>query len=158
MAKKSTSAKKPGKGRSAAPNQEALIRFARAEAARFLDQPNINSVGIGFKDRDGKPTSELAVQFTVDRKYTPEELTSLEGLDKTPMIPKSFTIDGIEIPTDVVERKFQPTYQIVAEQAKSFRKSRQPRLTPGISVSNARSTAGTLGSSFTMRKTERPTC
>lgn len=138
MATRKRTAAKTGR----TPDLAALKDFVRAEGVKFLDHPNINSVGIGFKDKDGQPTDEVAIQFTVDRKYTPEQI---ESLAQTPMIPKSFTIGGVVVPTDVVERKYKPTYQVMAERAKDFRKSRQAALTPGISVANARTTAGTLG-------------
>ena len=77
----------------------------------FLKDPNISSIGIGYKVEGGKRTGKIAIQFTVDQKAKPEVLDSL----KTSLIPESFTIDGVEIPTDVIQRKYTAEYKIVAE-------------------------------------------
>lgn len=55
----------------------------RQVADRFLDDPNINSVGIGYRLKDGARTSDLVRQFTVDAKVAPE---ALEAQD-TRLIP-----------------------------------------------------------------------
>lgn len=119
-----------------------LKELVRSDAVqRYLDEPNITSVGIGYKVDGETQTDEVAVQFTVERKVVPEMLDALG----TPMIPEAFTFDGETIPTDVVERTFAPTFEIIAERLPDFRKVRQATVTPGISVSNALGTAGTFG-------------
>jgi endonuclease G len=56
-------------------------------------------------------------------------------------------VDGKKIPTDVVQRSFKPGYELLAEQVleKPDRKKRLDTISPGISVSHIKGTAGTLG-------------
>ena len=123
-------------------NLDALREFVRTKAIDFLRDPNINSVGIGYKVTKGVETKQLAVQFTVDAKAAPE---ALGGLGSVP-IPKTFTVGGVEVPTDVVQRKYRPTYRVVQSTAKGERRTRRDPIQPGISVGNARERdAGTLG-------------
>ena len=121
-----------------------LKQYLRTEAARFLDDPNITSVGIGLREKNGRLTDDVAVQFTVDKKAS--SATELESLGSTP-IPKFVEVDGKKIPTDVVQRSFKPGYQLLAEQIleKPDRKKRLDTISPGISVSHIKGTAGTLG-------------
>lgn len=124
---------------------EGIKKFIRSrEVMEYLDKPNINSVGIGYKVKNGKPTKKIAIQFTVDCKPEPEDAETLESLG-TPLIPKSFMVDGKEVLTDVVERTFKPSYEVVAEDLGSLRKTRQDPVMPGISVAHYEETAGTLG-------------
>jgi endonuclease G len=154
MKKKSASAKRKPKSTAAKkrivksstlrnPSREKVQSFLRNEALSYLDDPNINSVGLGYKLKNGKPTKELAIQFTVDEKV-PENTDALEALE-TEVIPKSFVIDGIEIKTDVIERKFEPKFIQIKETEKDTRKQRLSVVRPGISVSHINGTAGTLG-------------
>ncbi len=120
---------------------EKLKTFVRVEGVNFLDDPNITSVGIGYKQKDGKSTGEISIQFTVGQKAAPE---ALEALDTT-LIPKSFVIDGVEVPTDVLQRSYEPAYKLVAESVTSPRKTRIDPIVPGVSVANRRVSAGTIG-------------
>lgn len=122
---------------------ERLKQFVRTEAAAYLDRPGVTSVGIGHRIRKGRRTEELCIQFSVDRKLRPEMLAS-EGRQP---LPKSFVVDGVEIPTDVVERSFKPSYKLVAPQRieKDPRKLRLDPIAPGCSVGHPTITAGTLG-------------
>jgi endonuclease G len=102
-----------------------------------LRDPNINSVGVGRKVKDGKRTDELALQFTVGKKVGPEALRSVT----TREIPEKITANGIEFATDVVEREFThhlPT--AVAAVEKTDRKRRLDPMVPGISIGHVRST------------------
>jgi endonuclease G, mitochondrial len=94
---------KPSKPKASTGNDKTieLIRsFIRAKADDYLKDPNITSVGIGYKVVDNKPTKELAVQFSVAEKVaTPEQLESLS----TKSIPTKITFQGVDIPTDVVK-------------------------------------------------------
>jgi endonuclease G, mitochondrial len=121
--------------------KESLRNFVRSEAVKYLDDPHITSVGIGYKQKDGKPTNEVCIQFTVKSKLPEPEL---EAMGRPP-IPKVFVINGKEVSTDVLEREFHPSYLIVQPEAKSSRKQRLDTLVPGISVSHPSGTAGTLG-------------
>jgi endonuclease G len=118
----------------------ALKNFIRTRGAEYLKDPNISSIGIGYKIKDGKRTDEIAIQFTVDQKIRPEVLAPL----KTTLIPESFTIDGKKISTDVIQRKFAAEYKIVTEMQISERKKRMDPIMPGISVANVKVTAGTI--------------
>lgn len=131
---------------------ERLKQAAREAAATYLDHPNVTSVGVGTKSEGGKPTGDLCIQFTVGRKVEPQALVA-EGI---PPLPKSITVDGVEIPTDVVERRFKPSWQLVAQAVKDPRKQRQDPLMPGISISHPKGTAGTLGCIVYDRQEGRP--
>ncbi len=120
---------------------EGLKQFVRARGAEFLRDKNISSVGVGYKVKDGKPTKEISIQFTVKQKALPEALESVG----TEMIPSSFTIEGVEVPTDVLQRTFRPSYRPVVEAAAPDRKSRIDPIVPGVSVAHKNVSAGTIG-------------
>lgn len=120
---------------------EDLRDFVRTRGADYLKDPNISSVGIGYKIKDNEPTKEISIQFTVDRKVVPEEIESIN----TVLIPKSFKIKGKDIPTDVIERKFTVQFRVIPEAQLSERKKRRDPILPGISVANIKETAGTIG-------------
>ncbi len=79
----------------------ALRRFLRTEGERYLDDPNVASVGIGHKVTDGRRTPELSVQFVVEEKLTDPGDLAARG---TTPVPDAITIAGIRVPTDVLER------------------------------------------------------
>lgn len=120
---------------------EKLKQFVRAQGVDFLRDHNISSVGIGYKRKDGKPTKEISIQFTVARKAAPEMLESIG----TAEIPKTIVIDGVEVPTDVIQRTYEPSMKIVTEAASGPRKSRIDPIVPGVSVANTKVSAGTIG-------------
>ena len=122
-------------------DKAAIEAAVRQVADVFLRDPNINSVGVGYKTADGKPTDTLALQFTVGRKFAPEALEAVE----TRPIPESITANGITFETDVVERDFEGHPVAVATGAKAERKRRLDPMMPGVSVGNVSTTAGTLG-------------
>jgi endonuclease G, mitochondrial len=122
-------------------NKAAVQAAVRQVADVYLSDPNINSVGVGYKTADGKPTDTLALQFTVGRKFAPEALEEVE----TRPIPESITANGITFATDVVERDFERHPVAVATNAKAERKRRLDPMMPGVSVGNVSTTAGTLG-------------
>jgi endonuclease G len=121
--------------------QEAVRAAVRQVADEFLRDPNINSVGVGYKVRDGKRTDELALQFTVGQKLAPEALEAAA----IPLIPETLTANGITFTTDIVEREFQRQPTVVATDTKAQRKRRLDPMMPGVSIGHVRSTAGTLG-------------
>src|SRR5687767_3718908 len=133
-----------GKLSAGGPTMEQLKQFVRKEGSVYLESPNINSVGIGLKiDTQRGQTDEVCIQFTVDRKASPEMLESLN----TRLIPPMVNVAGHLVRTDVVERRFEPSYTLVTERVaqKEQRKLRQDVLRPGISISHPSGTAGTLG-------------
>ena len=82
-----------------------LRRFLRTDGACYLDDPNVVSVGLGYKVTGGRWTPELAVQFTVrEKRGEPEALAALG----TAPVPEAITVAGIRIPTDVLERRSPP--------------------------------------------------
>jgi endonuclease G, mitochondrial len=120
---------------------DTLKNFVRKEASRFLQQDNITSIGIGYKIKDDKPTEELSIQFTVNRKVAPEEIESIGSVE----IPKSFTIDGVEVPTDVIQRSYALSAKEVKPEAVPKRKIAINPVVPGVSIEHPRISAGTAG-------------
>lgn len=123
------------------PSVELLKSFVRGRGQAYLDQKNVTSIGIGHKVKDGVATKELCIQFTVAKKV---ESSALEKLGE-PELPKTVKIGDVDVPTDVLERRYATTYQTANVSPKDFRKCRQETLAPGISVASVRETAGTLG-------------
>ncbi len=78
----------------------ALREFIRTEGEVYLDDPNVSSIGIGYKMISGRRTPELCVQFTVVEKHGDLAALAAQG---TTLVPLTITIAGIEVPTDVVE-------------------------------------------------------
>ena len=118
-----------------------LRQFIRTEGAGYLEDPNISSIGVGRKLVDGKPTGEISLQFTVDEKAAPEALDELN----TTLIPELILVDGVPVPTDVIERTYRPAFRVVAEPEPPASKVRLDPIVPGISVGHTRVSAGTIG-------------
>ncbi|GAB3949333.1 DNA/RNA non-specific endonuclease [Streptomyces sparsus] len=118
-----------------------LRQYIRAQGPGLLRDPNVSSVGIGYKIKDGTREKELALQFTVDSKVGPEALEALG----TVLLPESVTVDGIEVPTDVIERSYKPDFRVVAEAESPQRKTRLDPVVPGASVGHVKVSAGTIG-------------
>jgi endonuclease G, mitochondrial len=112
------------------PDVQAAVRQV---ADDYLDDDNINSVGVGYKETDGERTEELVLQFTVGQKF------GLEALEAAPTreIPKTIEANGITFATDVIERDFAPHL--------TERRSRVNPLAPGVSIGHVKVSAGTLG-------------
>ncbi|MBS3921662.1 MAG: DNA/RNA non-specific endonuclease [Nitrosarchaeum sp.] len=141
MVRKDKKQKSPQPKKKSSPLMPKLKKFVRTCGAEYLKDPNITSIGIGYKLKDGIPSNELAIQFTVDSKAVPEDLARLD----TKLIPESIEIDGVKIPTDVIQRKFTAEFHIVEETPSNERKTRQNPLMPGISVAHVKGSAGTIG-------------
>lgn len=120
----------------------ALRQFIRTQGEHFLRDPNISSIGVGYKVVAGQEKPEIAVQFTVNDKQSAPE--ALEALGTT-AVPKSIMVDGIEVPTDVLERRYEPAFHVVAEPVAVERKVRIDPVVPGVSVGNVHVSAGTVG-------------
>ena len=82
-----------------------LRRFLRTDGQRHLDDPNVASIGLGYKVTGGRPTTELSVQFTVEEKRVGTEALAALG---THPVPEAVTVAGVRVPTDVLERRSQP--------------------------------------------------
>lgn len=120
---------------------EQIKQCIRREAIGLLTSPNITSVGIGYRVKDGKETDELTIQFTVERKAEPEQLEALG----TPEIPASFKVGRRTVKTDVIERSYRPGFRVIEAAPKPERKKRCDPIAPGISVAHVEETAGTIG-------------
>ena len=104
----------------------------RQVADEYLADPNVTSVGVGYRVKDGKPTDELVMQFTVKTKFEPQ---GLEAVSTRP-IPETITVNGIRFPTDVVERRYTTQPTAVDAPPKADRKRRLDTMVPGISIGN----------------------
>jgi endonuclease G len=122
-------------------DKRAIQAAVRQVADEYLKDPNITSVGIGYKEKAGSRTKVRAFQFTVGEKFAPE---ALEAVGSRP-IPETITVNGVTLPTDVIPRAFETQPVAVAPDTKSERKRRLDPMSPGVSVGHVRSTAGTLG-------------
>ncbi|WP_329493427.1 hypothetical protein OG267_04400 [Kitasatospora herbaricolor] len=127
------------------PEREQLIsslrQFIRTRGPDYLQDPNISSVGVGYRTNGTPEAQEIALQFTVDKKVGPEDLEALG----TTAVPESVTVDGVEVPTQVIERTFAPDFRVVAETESPVRKQRLDPVVPGASVGNTRQATGTIG-------------
>lgn len=130
---------------------EKLKQYVRAHAEGFLKDPNITSVGIGYKRADGKETSQLAIQFSVDSKVKPEDISALGSSP----IPKTLDVNGTTVPTDVIERSYKPSYEVIEAKPKDERRSRADIARPGVSIGSVATTAGTLGTFVRDRQTKQ---
>ncbi|MBA4338752.1 MAG: hypothetical protein C0421_07895 [Hyphomonas sp.] len=121
---------------------EQLKRFVRAASRSFLAPTNITSIGIGHKVQNGRNTGKLSIQFTVATKAPLDAI----GATGSKAIPPFIEIDGIAVPTDVLERTYRPSYTAARVGAKDERKRRMTVMRPGASISSTVTTdAGTLG-------------
>ena len=124
---------------------ESLKRFIRTRGADFLRDPNISSVGVGYKVVKGKPTNDISIQFTVNQKASGIEALAAVGTEK---IPATIEVDGVPVPTDVIERVYEPSFRLLAAAAGNRRKQRLDPIAPGISAAyttGPEATAGTIG-------------
>ncbi|MEA3015502.1 MAG: endonuclease mitochondrial [Sphingomonadales bacterium] len=116
----------------------ALREHVRAKANEYLKDSNITSVGIGLKNGDGP----ISLQFTVGRKASGLELEALD----TEALPESITLpDGTMVPTDVIERSYRKSFELVQPETVNERRQRRDPIQPGISISHPSGTAGTIG-------------
>lgn len=122
-----------------------LKQLVRQAAEKYLKDPNINSVGIGYKVKDGKRTNEISVQFTVDEKLSKAELASKSESLGTEVIPDVLELNGLKIKTDVIKRKFEPSYKKVPQVIVDPRKVYMDPVQPGVSIGNVNISAGTFG-------------
>ncbi|MER5465904.1 DNA/RNA non-specific endonuclease [Streptomyces sp. NPDC002668] len=140
-----TKQKKNASSKAAGNGQDKLIaslrQFIRTKGVGYLKDPNVTSVGIGYKETDGKRGREISLQFTVGRKVGPESLEALA----TTQLPETVVVDGVEVPTDVIERTYETQFRVVAEAESPARKTRLDPVFPGASVGHVQVSAGTIG-------------
>ncbi|HEX2078829.1 MAG TPA: hypothetical protein VHG08_13995 [Longimicrobium sp.] len=134
-------------------NEQELIELVSTRARAYLKLPNVTSVGVGRRIKDGKSTDELCIQFTVGKKLAPE-LVAAAGLTMLP--ERIIAEDGTPVTVDVVERSYAPSYRIVEPAPLALlepeslapaqaRLRRLDPIQPGISVAHVTETAGTIG-------------
>lgn len=115
--------------------------FQRALAAKdaasafWLAQPNVTGIGVGYKERSGQSTGEVAVQVFVERKLALSELADL-GLSQVPEELRGVVTDVVELP---------PLREMVPPSGS--RADRRDPLVGGLSVGHASTpfSYGTLG-------------
>src|SRR5882724_8043691 len=64
-----------GSGKGALVTEERLVELKELAAAQFLRIPGVTAVGLGGRERDGKPTGEVVLKVFVERKRPAAELT-----------------------------------------------------------------------------------
>ncbi|WP_157728391.1 DNA/RNA non-specific endonuclease [Corynebacterium cystitidis] len=125
--------------------------WIRRHGRHYLKDPNITSVGVGYKIVGGKRSDEICIQFTVKRKWDESHLEHVST-----HIPEHVEHDGVQIITDVVERTYELAYQVVPEAFNDHRRSYQDPIRPGISISHPLVSAGTLGAIVYDKATGKP--
>ena len=124
-----------------------LEDYLRVHAQHMLDDPNITSVGVGYKAVPGK-NRVLAIQFTVADDVVPQALGA-------PQIPQSIKVGGVDVPTEVTKRSFRPAYLRRDAKVKDVRRARADTLQPGMSVGGVFSGGGSIGCFVRDRQTGR---
>lgn len=119
-----------------------LRQFIRTRGPSYLTDPNVTSIGIGYRQKDDETVKELTLQFTVDVKTSEPEV--LEALGTTEL-PETIEVDGVEVPTDVIQRSYTTQFRVVAEAEGPIRKQRLDPILPGASVGHVEVSAGTIG-------------
>ncbi|MEW7009925.1 DNA/RNA non-specific endonuclease [Lentilitoribacter sp. EG35] len=117
--------------------RDALRRYVRAQGAGYLLDPNITSIGVGRKNGDG----DIGLVFTVGQKAETSVIETLGSKE----LPTEIEIEGFTVPTDVLERNYEPSFKLVEREIANTLKSRLDPVVPGASVSHVDGTAGTLG-------------
>ncbi|MFN6994137.1 MAG: DNA/RNA non-specific endonuclease [Aquincola tertiaricarbonis] len=122
--------------------ERVLRAHVRSRAAQWLADPRLTSVGLTRPTTAAGRRGPWTVQFTVDSAAVPEgALAAARPVDVPPVI----RIGDVDVPTEVVPRSFKPAYLPVALPAKDPRKVRAEVVSPGLSVGNLHTSAGTIG-------------
>lgn len=151
VARKTSGRRKGARKKSGGISPERLETYVRAHAESLLADPNITSVGVGYKISAGQRTPVLSIQFTVDDKLSPQELVESSSRP----IPKTINVGGSDVPTDVIERSYRPSYTVKATQEKDNRRARADTMCPGMSVGGPATAGGTIGVFAKDRETGR---
>lgn len=123
------------------PDPEELRRYVRRHGADFLADPNVTSVGVGYKITDGTMTDTVAISFTVAQKLAEPDI-SLIGSE---LLPTQVQVGREAVPTDVIERDYRPAYVIVPDAAADDRRRRIDPVVPGVSIAHPTLSTGTAG-------------
>lgn len=148
--------------------QQIVSEAKRYHEKFFWDDPNIVAIGVGFKVsgsnknfvRDSKGDEMVCIKFSVTEKIAPERFMA-ESIKRTKLLPKFLQFNGHSIPTDIEERDYKLHYRLVdgsevKPQTLNERKVRLNTVQPGVSISNTKGTAGTLGAIVYDNKTYQP--
>jgi hypothetical protein len=79
---------------------EELIELKERAAAHFMRVPGVTAVGLGGRERDGRPTGEVVLKVFVERKRPAAELTPGQ------LLPPEFEgvgVDVVELPEATLE-------------------------------------------------------
>ena len=106
-------------------------------AEKYLEDENINTIGIGYRVKNGVKTKELCVQFTVEKKLSLSELASRAEHIQTEVIPEELEFNGIKIKTDVAERTFTPSFKVIPTLLVEERKAFMDPVQPIVSIGKA---------------------
>lgn len=129
----------------------ALRQYVRNNATVFLSDPNITSIGLGYRNKDGQRTGEVTIQFTVGKKVEPSAITALGSH----LIPETIKIGRKAVPTDVLQRSYKPAYITTVLPDQDIRKERLNPISPGASIGNTIAGAGTIGCFVRERKSKQ---
>ena len=99
----------------------------------YMSREDVTGVDVGYKYTDGQKSNNMVVRIHVKEKIDESNLEASE------IFPKQ--IDGI--PVDVIEAVYQPQIHVV--QTNSDRQTRRDAISPGISISHSKVSAGTFG-------------
>lgn len=123
------------------PSARALEKYVAEKGDALLNLPNVTSVGVGYKVEDGVVTDELSIQVTVEEKFS---LEALSDRDEEPL-PESVTVQGVEVPVDVIEGTYAISYVLRDDTEARMRTAYVNPIRPGVSVGHRSVTAGTVG-------------
>lgn len=135
-----------------------LIKMARklvyTNAERYLKYDNINSIGIGYRIKDNKQTSELCIQFTVTKKLDNKIIEAQKGTNI--FVPGELELSSFKLGTDIVERTFNSQHNIPDIENNVPRKERHDNIFPGISIGQRDLSTGTIGAIVFHNQTGQP--
>lgn len=120
------------------PEPHQLIDLLDQEWDKVKDDKNIHGIGIAFKEIKGEPVDELCIQYVVNKKMPASSLLALATLE----IPPFHELQALQIPTDVVERRYKLND---GQELDPQRVTRQDIIQPGMSIGALTPTGGTLG-------------
>lgn len=109
-------------------NELESLRAAK-EIIRSKHYPNVEGISIGYKAQGGEKTKEIAIVVYVSKKIPEGELPARH------VIPKTLSIYGYDVKTDVIQAKFSALMLI----------DKEGPVKPGYSISHPDVTAGCGG-------------
>lgn len=120
--------------------QEAYEKAYKA----YMSREDVTGIDVGYKYTDGQKTDGIVIRIHVKEKIDESNLEAVE------IFPKQ--IDGV--PTDVIQAVYQPQLHVL--EAAFERQTRRDAISPGISISHPKVSAGTFGAVVYDKVTDRP--